>query len=307
MRIRMAAILGCFILALASTPALAKKKKRKSAALGPVVTVSAIGNSTSAQGQVSTATATCPPRTVAMGGGFTSPLTDTTTMVVERSFRSSDTSWTVSGRNFAGTASVTGHAYCRRAPRPITHVTATGLIPSGILMSGTAGAQCPSNLRLIGGGFETTAGPGPGQQSFPQVSATTAEGIWTVRGLNNNLGAQTVTAHAYCLGGIRPPTVVATTNTGTVAPAGSVSTTSPACPNLRKKPKKSAAPVKKRRKKRPRQVLSAGGFLSPIPLSGDLTTIYADSRIGSGGWLATGVGSGPNAGTLSVTSQGICV
>jgi hypothetical protein len=298
---------------LTATPAVAKKKGKKKG-LGPVVTAVAAGNSTSAAGQTSTATATCPAGTVAMGGGFTTQFTSSGALAVDNSFRSSNQSWTASGENVSGAASITTYAYCRRNRKPITDVTAAGVIPSGPFTHGTAAAACPGGTQLISGGYQTTSGPAADAVTFPQVNATTTPGIWTVRSVNNSAGTQTLTAHAYCTTGIKPPKIVTASTSQTVGPFGPVSVTTPACPVPKKKGTKKgkksalAAAKGKKRKRKPAQLLSAGGFSSPDLVSGSPGAIYVDTRIGSGGgWLGTANNASVATGPLSVTSQGICV
>jgi hypothetical protein len=303
MRIRTAALVGFLILGMAATPALAKKKKKKSATLGPVVTVSAPGNSTSTPGTVSAATATCPPGTVAMGGGFSTPFTASGAVVVDNSYRNSDTSWTASGTNFGGTAAVTAYVNCRRNRTPVVDAIGTGVVFSGVLMGGTASAVCPGGTQLIAGGFQTDRGATNTQIAYPQQNATTAAGIWTVRSTNNGTGNRTLTAHAYCTRLSKPPTIVSSMVAPTLTQLGTVTVNSPACPA----PKKGKGKKGEKRKKPVRQQMAAGGFISPAASSSTPIAAYSESRVGGGGWLATAVNTGLNAGTLPVTSQGICV
>jgi hypothetical protein len=310
---RLGAILGCVALTLSASPALAKKKKKKSAALGPVVAVSAQGNSTTALGQRSSAIAVCPSGTIAVGGGFTAPFRPDagSAIGVDNSFRSSNESWQVTGENIAGTGAVTAHAYCRRSRLPIVDVTAAGPIPGQIFAAGSATASCPGGTQLIGGGFQTTRGPNAGDIAFPFVNTQTAPGTWTVSSTNNATSPQTLTAHAYCMAGIRTPTAVTGAGSAVVPTLGQVSAASATCPvpKRRKGKKASASAKKKGKRKQPRQVLSAGGFSSPPPGSGNPLPVYVDSRAGTGAWLATAVNGTlfSTTGALLVTSQGICV
>jgi hypothetical protein len=311
-RTRTAAILGCFILALGSTPANAKKKKRKSASLGPVVAVSAQGNNTTAPGQRSSAIAVCPPGTIAVGGGFTTAFMPGggSAIAVDNSFRSSSESWQATGENVSGTGAVTAHVYCRRGRLAAIDVEDTAPIAGAIFAVGNATASCPGGTQLIGGGFQTTRGPNAGDIAFPFVNSRTGPRAWTVSSANNTTVPQTLTAHAYCMAVIKPPTAVTGASANVVPTLGQVSAASATCPIPKKgKRKKGSASKKKGKRKQPRQVLSAGGFSSPAPGSGNPVSVYIDSRAGTGVWLATAVNGSlfSTTGAMLVSSQGICV
>jgi hypothetical protein len=297
------ALLACLTLALAPGAAEAKKKKKKPP-LGPVLTAAAPGNTVSAVGQVSTAAANCPAGTQAIGGGFSAPFNASVGIAVIDSYRSGQQTWTVSGiSQIAGPGAATAFAYCR-STKQLADVTGTGVVPSGLLMTGSASATCPSDTQLVGGGFQSTRGPTPGAYAFPATNIGTGPSTWSVTAINNTSGAQTITAHAYCIRGIRAAAFLSTTASPTTAFLGSASATSPACPKP-KKPKKGKK--KNKKKKKPRRLLTAGGFSSPFSPQTGLVPRYTDSHIGVGGWLATAVNiTGPNA-PFSVTSEGVCV
>jgi hypothetical protein len=298
MRIRTAALLGCFILALGATPAQAKKKKKKGAALGPVVTVAAQGNTTTTSPQRSTAIAICPSGTMAVGGGFSAPFSTATLIVVDNSYRSSNESWLSSGEHVSGTGAVTAYAYCRRGTRPVTDATGMAAIPPAIFATGTATSTCPGGTQLISGGFQTT----PGGLASPFVNMRTAPGTWTVSSANNGSDAQTLTAHAYCMSGIKPPVSVTGTAAAAVQMFGTVSASSAACPAPKKRKKKG-----KKKRKAPRQVISAGGFSGSPPMGASPLATFTDSRAGTGVWTSTAVNGVFSTGNLLVSSQGICL
>jgi hypothetical protein len=295
----------CLLMMLPAAPALAKKKhKKKSAGLGPVVTVTAVGNPASTA-QDSTATASCPTGKEALGGGFSAPFAPGGTLVVHSSYRSSPQSWTTAAWAAGGTGSVTSYAYCRNVPRnPVSDVAQSVDFPSSGVAR-TLTPTCPSGTQLIGGGFQSTTGPAAGDFAILQVNAPgAASESWAVTGLQNTSAAQSLTAHAYCLGGIRQATLVNGANAMSVSPADAISATSATCPVTKQKKRKG----RKKRKKRPAQLLTAGGFSGPVASGGGgAVAIYTDSRIGpSGGWSAT-ARDGSGSGTLSLTSYGLCV
>jgi hypothetical protein len=293
---RIVVMFACLLLALALVPATAAAKKHKKRGLGPVITVTATGNTVTAPGQESIATATCPPRLFAVGGGFSAPITATSSMVVHDSYRSSAQAWTVAGRAFTGTSAATAYAYCRRAAKnPVSDQTGTAPIAASGA-PGSATATCPTG-RLIGGGFQSTVGPGNPQVALVEVNASTSSSTWTATAVANGSGPQTLTAHAYCMSGIRAPVLVSASSSGNVALRESVTATTPGCPISKKKGKK--------RKTRPPRKLSAGGYSSTIGTATGPVGVLSDSRLGPPGWVATDV-NGTSPGTISVTSQGIC-
>lgn len=292
----------CAVLVFGATPALAKKKK-KPAKLGPVSTVTAAGNTVSGASAASTATATCPAGKVAVGGGFSSVRDDvSTTAFPTESYRNGTQSWTVTaviGGSVSFSGSVNAIAYCRSANRAISDVTATGSsAPSGFAPA-SASATCPGGQQLVAGGFQSTYSPAffllISQNSSPQP------GIWSVAGANINGTSRTITAHAYCMPGLKAPRVVSTATTAAPDSSALAQQTSPACP-VAKKTKKSTK--KKKKKKHPPQLLSAGGFSSPPATASGAIPIYEDSMANGSAWFVRliSIGSKP----VPVTSQGIC-
>lgn len=292
---------ACAILALAvaATPAAAAKKKKRKPPLGPVITAAAAGNTVTAPGDISTATATCPPGTKALGGGFIGSFSTAGAIAIYASYRSGEQSWSVAGAKAGpAPASATAFAYCRRTTKAVVDVTAATSVPAGVGMTASTSASCPAGTQLIGGGFISTANGL--DTSFASTNLSTAPGTWSVTALQNGGSVQTMTAHAYCVAGIRAPTILNTTNSPPVTPPGTATATSPPCP-APKKPKKKKG--KKKKKKKPAQLLTAGGYSSPT----DDFPIYTESHIGSAGWLATAAKVNPPTRPFSVTSQGICL
>jgi hypothetical protein len=294
----MLTLLAAAALLLFPASGLAKKKHKKAKPLGPVVTATATGNTVSADGNVSTATATCPSGKQAVGGGFSFPLTPANRLFVTTSFRSAPNAWTIAARDSNGSGAATAFAYCRNANHAITDTTSSGTVPSGGAQIGEARSSCPTGTQLISGGFEITNGTG-GNYAVPTISsAINTNPEWLVQAANNGAGAHPVTVHAYCMAGIPAPTFVNSSSSPTLAKDAASSLSSPSCP-APKKPKKG----KKKRKKKPAQLLSAGGFAGqsalPIPL-------FSDARIDGATWLAAGANITGPAGPIHFTSQGIC-
>jgi hypothetical protein len=103
--------------------------------------------------------------------------------------------------------------------------------------------------------------------------------------------------HVYCATGIKVPAFTQNQGSASVPLFGSVTQTSVCPPAL--KPKKG-----KRRK--PKRLLSAGGFDSPFTPGTAVLPVHTDSRIVGKGFIDTAVNGGAGAGTLTVQSQAMC-
>lgn len=289
-------------LALTAAPAEAKKKHRNKAGLGPVVTATATGAAVSSPGALSTASVSCPGRRQAVGGGFSAPFGTVGDVEVLSSYRSDPRTWTVDGTPIIGMgpASITGFAYCRRANHKLIDVAGTGQVPTFFPASGSAVASCPPGARLIGGGFQSTLGPGPSDRPILTASLSTAPGRWSVTGISNTIAPETLTAHAYCMRGIRAPQILSATVSEATPQFSSETALAAGCSAPRK-------PKTKKGRQKPQRLLAAGGFFTPPPTVGTVAVpVYTDSRLSGGGWLAAAVNIGGDPGTFSVTSQGLC-
>jgi hypothetical protein len=286
---------------LPAAPALAKKHKRKAKPLGPVITVTATGNTATPSNPESSATATCPAGKQAVGGGFTAPLSFASALVVHDSYRSAANAWTVAGQEANGEGAVTAHVYCRNASRQIlATVAAANFSSSGEVKTLTA--SCPGGTRLISGGFQSTVPPAEDAVVFPEVNQATSATTWTVTGVENQDGAITLSAYAYCMAKIPAPAIVGQTTSGDAPQLAIIPNTTPSCP-APPKPKKG----KRKRKKKPRKLLSAGGFSSTILTPSGPEMVFGESHASpTGGWFASATNAVNRSGSVSVTSQGIC-
>ncbi len=293
----------CLTLAVAASPASAKKHK-KPTGLGPVVTATATGPVVTTPAGTSAATATCPSGLQAVGGGFSAPFAPGAGLVVNESYRSSRHSWRVSAVLVSGSGAATAYAYCRRKAIRVTDVAATDTLASGPGQSRLVEADCTPRDVALSGGFQMTSGPLPAHLPIPEQSigggpvpgGKPPVGNWQVVAQNSSTGAQTITAHVYCATGIKVPAFRQDHGTATVPVFGSLTETS-VCPR---------APKAKKRRRKLKPVLSAGAFYSPFSIGIGVLPVHAESRIVGNGFIDTAVNGGSATGTMTAQSQAMC-
>jgi hypothetical protein len=292
-------------LALTAAPAFAKKKHpKKPIKLGPVVTASAAGNTTSKNGDESVAVATCPPGKQAIGGGFSAAVSVSgSSLLVHDSYRSSAQTWTAAARDDSGLlfgGGVTAFAFCRNATKsPVADATQS-ITLNAAGMPQTASASCPSGQQLVGGGFQSTVGPTPDDVAIIRQNAPLSGG-WSATAANNTAQPQTLTAHAYCLAGLRPPTIITAVKSSTLGTNRTIRATTATCPRP-PKPKKGK---KRKKKKKPAQLLAAGGFSGPLGIESGPVVLWSASQIGNAAWNAAATNVN-DPGSVSITSYGVC-
>ena len=205
---------------------------------------------------------------------------------------------------------MTSYAYCRRSTPAITDVSNSAPLASGFGNNALVEADCPPAVPAVSGGFQTTTGPLPAQAVTTESSAgggpvaggSPSVGYWHVVAQNNAGGAQTVTAHVYCMSGIKVPALRQDQGAAFVPQFGTLSQAS-RCPPVPKAKKKKG---KKKPKKRPAQLLSAGAFYSPFtPGASTVIPVHVESRIVGGTFVDRAVNGG-TGGTLTVQSQAMC-
>jgi hypothetical protein len=283
-------------------PAAAVAKKKHKAKLGPVITVSQ--TQPVAVGSEATAAATCPSKTVLVGGGYAStPFFPTGgSNFVTESRATGYNGWRASAAdsNASNAGSITAEAYCRKGAKRLTELVAgpTVLTPSasssGPYTSGSQTATCPAGNAVAGGFVGSAFITGMAfhgtlvYSSFPSSSTS-----WRVDGLNTTTGASGLTAYVYCSKTARSVVSASTSFSGS---GTTVSVDAPRCPQVKKK----------KGKKTPRRAILAGGFqenlnLNTPPGSG---AFIAESRLVSGLWHVGGISVVPGPG--SVTAYGLC-
>jgi hypothetical protein len=312
MRRRIPLALAAASLLLVAPAAEAKKKKPKRV---PVTIKTGVATTT-ADGQLASATATCPKGLIALGGGFSdglvfvAPGSITDLHLVFESRRSGPGSWTASGvrRDQGGegnpinlTASVIcrtptlkpkkaaqpkGAGTAKRKPKKLTLSEAVSNSPQ-VAMSqpATATATCPAGASAISGGFSSSPLPNASPQAFPLFNSTrrTAPDSWNVSMFNLGATPRTLTSHVYCSSRASTREVAAVT----VLPASvsvleSAKALSPSC-------SKGRARV-------------AGGFDIAQTSPTTATALFTESLAvgtGTGAWQSTAYNlSASNAGTI---------
>jgi hypothetical protein len=170
---------------------------------GKVRASSATGSSATSAAQSSTARASCPKRSVALSGGFsTTPLPGPglTYPAIYESFRSGQRAWMASAvPGSQPSVSITSYAYCIHAIRPPMKRRHTKA-QSGIVSSD----PCPKGLQVGAGGFRTPLGGAvgfseatnePNRQVFPGTAYRTGRS-WIIQGGSPSNGP--VTVFGYC-------------------------------------------------------------------------------------------------------------
>lgn len=296
--------IGIFLLAalvVLCLPTAAVAKKKHKSKLGPVVTVSQT-QAVPIRGARAGATATCPAKTVLVGGGFASSpfFASGGSNFVTESHASGANGWTASASdaNGANVGSITAEAYCRKGAKPLTQVSATSTLAgygSTGYLSGSQSATCPSGSAVAGGfasdaNIEGTAFHGP----LPTSSFPSSSSAWRVDAFNTSPDPANFTAYAYCSKAARIPVSASASFSG----AGTrTSVDAPQCPQAKKK---------KGKKKKPRRAVLAGGFQVPLDLNTDPATgaFVAESHLVNGLWHVGGVSV--DTGSASITAYGLC-
>jgi hypothetical protein len=181
----------------------AKKKKRKVLRISEV----SVAGSPATSGNDSTATASCPAGTQALGGGFSSsPAPDlagsTSFPVFFASYRSSPATWLSAFLNSGATAhAVTSYAYCA-AGLKLKETDATFTVPAssmaGIESKTLPTPSCPKGLALLGGGFNSarpaSMGPLPIWTKSGPAGSTWEVGMYNISLVEDSLTSQGICA-----------------------------------------------------------------------------------------------------------------
>jgi hypothetical protein len=266
--------------ALAAALALLAAAVSSSLAKGPPssaadVREAAASVQASGSDSTATATATCPPGTKAIGGGFDAPPSAGAIPLVYESVKAGEHAWRASMQLFSprgnGELTLTTYAYCR-ARAPATHAASDTVPTTGEVQLGpTASATCPHDWTAVAGGFHM-----PPPLAPPTVTALffdslrSGDSAWDDRVVTGPAGPSTLTSEAYCAVNQELPGEAG----GESAPNdtdGTVSTASAGCPAG--------------------TTALAGGFAQPQSSLVSFFFVTSSRRVGDG-WQVSGLHSG---------------
>ena len=281
---------------LCIAPAVAGAKAKKKPKTIQVVTATAQSPPT---GDLQTATtvAVCPPKTVALSGGFNGPFVfGQTVFFPTESFRASPTSWQASGfvdTNGPGpTITLTVEVYCAKLPGQIVEAQTSGLTQPNIPASGVA--TCPPKTQLVSGGFTVGAATSSSQYPFVNANHRVDPTSWGAEFVTSSSSKPTTT-RAYCFQKAKkkgkkgkkksklkaplPLTELSSTGSLSSSQQSSATATAPACPKKRK-------------------TLSGGWQAPPVGPAGSRPSFY-ESRLAGGAWKLSAEQIGTVAGTFT--------
>jgi hypothetical protein len=274
--------LSAAILVIASAPADAARKPVKLRQV--TATASAVGSF-----NVASATARCPARTKAVGGGYTTsvPSIPSHWLNVYESRRLNDREWRVSGVEYfpaPATDTLAAYVYCQTFTADIKAATASVQLPLVSHSFNSVLARCPSRHRVVSGGF---LAPQPSSATASYVSRSTPvkQTGWVVDATNLLAAPNVVSSWAYCAKVPKPRQL--SEDIAVLGPAGSAKTVAtPACP-------RKTLPV-------------GGGFATSIPVGGLAATalVYETKRAGRS-WSASASASG-NSTSSTLVSTALC-
>jgi hypothetical protein len=178
-----------------------KRKKRKLTVTEASSSSTALGSS----GSQGTATATCPGRTQALGGGFSSSPSPSLSDPLAYPFfwgnhRNNPTTWLAAMSNVGTTArTVTSYAYCA-AGLAIGETAAVAALPASAGSASSATAltpPCPKGKALLGGGFDNPPIT-VGSAIAILTGSSSTNGTWQVGAFNFSTHAGTLGSRGYC-------------------------------------------------------------------------------------------------------------
>jgi hypothetical protein len=190
-----------FALPLAGAEAAEKKKQQP-----PKLQIGTFAISATGSPNVATGTATCPGKTRAVAGGFTTSKPSLAPgsphwLNVYESQKVGQRAWRVSGvEHFPdpATDSLIVYVYCQPMKAKVKSATDTVALPAAEATGATALASCPKGTKSISGGFVTPAPDGVNSSYVSRSIAANATG-WVVDATNlSGAAPRNVTAIAYC-------------------------------------------------------------------------------------------------------------
>jgi hypothetical protein len=211
-----------------------KAHKKK---VGPLVAASASAVANGDRG-IGTATATCPRKTVAVGGGYSvTPPTIGSVVALGIPFESlkvGQKQWRVSvqqSTSGSGSILLSTFVYCRRGAARTSTAAASTPVPANNGPGATAQASCPAGRKAVSGGFSLPAPVGDDGVSI--VADTLRAGVsgWQTRALSGQ--GSTVTSLAYCAKQKKAPKEVAAPASPTITTGATLTATATCLGKLR--------------------------------------------------------------------------
>ena len=239
---------------------------------------------------VAAATATCPAKTKAVAGGYTTTLPSIPGhwLNVFESQRVGQNQWRVSGVEFfpaPAADSLTAYAYCEPLRAKVKAVPVSVPLTTTAHGSTSVLALCPKGTRALSGGFLTPASNGT-DASYVSRSTVVGQNGWVVDTTNlAGVSARTIFGFVYCARIGKAPQRSA--SVPVLGPANSFrSVVTSACPG-----KKTAR---------------GGGFATSTPVGGLLGTalVYETKRIGDS-WTTSASASG-NTTSSTMVGTSLC-
>lgn len=267
------------------------KKKAKKKKLGPVVTRTNVATG-SGDGAIVIATAVCPGKSRATGGGFeVPPASPGNFTYVFESLKVGQNAWRVSAQMLdsppADTTTLTASVYCRKGAAKTSTGSATSATPAGLLLGPTVPATCPGGRKPVAGGWATPPPVAVGVPKNIMVASARSGAAWQSTVISSTAGPSSLTSYVYCAKqkkGLKEAVIPGSP----VSTDYAQSTATAACPGSRS--------------------VTAGGFsqsgVSLAPPIGFMIP-FRSQRLAQGAWVVASVYGGSGA-VVSLNSHAYC-
>jgi hypothetical protein len=290
-------LIAAALLTLAVAPAAGAKGKKKQK-LAKIVTATASATAQPGDGPL-TATATCPTKKTAIGGGYVAlPKANDTGVFPLESRRVGSTQWRVTlfaTVDAGATQPLTVEVYCAKLRGRVVEGNSSGVLAGAHRAQAGSVASCPAKSRLLSGGFQLLGANAPPSIGLVHLSARAGNG-WqagVVRAVQDGPEALIASA-AYCLrpakkkgksGKRKPKDPKALLDSSLTVPLGPDTNDDHARPVL--------PPCA------PRRQLISGGFSAPAPTGDNAVPLFYESRRGPGSWVIGAVQAGSDPGAVT--------
>jgi len=257
------------------------------AAPPPDFTTASATASATGLGQIASATASCPPGTDAIAGGFEAPSSSAVLGMVFESVKSGKRSWRASVQlldlGTPSTLTLTTHVYCRKATL-IKTVSATVPTDGRTQIGPSVTAACEGGNVALSAGYSIPA-PLIGQVVTALILdlRRVSTSAWEARAATGNAAPSTFTLETYCAHPKNDPPLEATVSSEPNSTSFARSTATVACEGAG---------------------ATFGGFAQPLSAVNSFL-IVDESRLSEEGWRASAVHSGSNP-PVTLSSTAYC-